>query len=201
MRIQLAVPGNQFLSADRYNQFFTVHGTTMMFLFAVPVMEALAIYFVPLMIGTRNVAFPRLNAFGFFTYLFGGILLYVVTTETIASWVNMLTQEELIEDPNDFIASHLSRMAAEFSVASKEFYAFYLLSHGLIKLLLVVGLLRGKLWSYPASLVALSAFMVYQVYRYSYTHSPGLIVLTVFDAIVMWLIWQEWRVVRRHRTA
>jgi cytochrome c oxidase subunit 1 len=77
MRIQLARPENHFLSADRYNQFFTVHGTTMMFLFAVPVMEALAVYLVPLMIGTRNIAFPRLNAFGFYTYLFGGILLYV----------------------------------------------------------------------------------------------------------------------------
>lgn len=128
----------------------------------------------------------------------GGILLYVVTTDTIASWVNALTQEELIEDPNDFIAGYLSQMASQFSVASKQFYAFYLLSHGLIKLLLVIGLLRGKLWSYPASLAALGAFMVYQVYRYSYTHSPGLLVLTVFDAIVMWLIWQEWQAVRRH---
>ncbi|RWB52624.1 DUF2127 domain-containing protein [Mesorhizobium sp.] len=128
----------------------------------------------------------------------GGILLYVVTTDTIASWVNALTQEELIEDPNDFIAGYLSQMASQFSVASKQFYAFYLLSHGLIKLLLVIGLLRGKLWSYPASLVALGAFMTYQVYRYSYTHSPGLLVLTVFDAIVMWLIWEEWQAVRRH---
>jgi len=131
----------------------------------------------------------------------GGIMLYLVTTDTIASWVNLFTQEELIEDPNDFIASHLSQMAAEFSVASKEFYAFYLLSHGLIKLLLVIGLLRGKLWAYPASLAALGAFMVYQVYRYSYTYSPGLLALTVFDAIVMWLIWQEWGAVRRHRQA
>lgn len=129
----------------------------------------------------------------------GGLLLYVVSTATIASWVNVLTQDELIEDPNDFIAGHLSRMASQFSVASEHFYAFYLLSHGLIKLLLVVGLLRGKLWSYPASLVALSAFMAYQLYRYSYTHSVGLLVLTVFDAIVMVLIWHEWRVVRRHR--
>ncbi|RWM08414.1 MAG: DUF2127 domain-containing protein [Mesorhizobium sp.] len=128
----------------------------------------------------------------------GGILLYVVSTDTIASWVNALTQEELIEDPNDLIAGYLSQTASHFSVASKEFYAFYLLSHGLIKLLLVVGLLRGKLWSYPASLAALGAFMVYQVYRYSYTHSLGLLVLTVFDAIVMWLIWQEWKTVRRH---
>lgn len=131
----------------------------------------------------------------------GGVLLYFVTTSAIASWVNAFTQEELIEDPNDFIAGHLSQMASSFSVASKEFYAFYLLSHGLIKLLLVVGLLRGKLWSYPASLVALGAFMVYQVYRWSYTHSSGLLVLTVFDAVVMVLIWHEWRVVRQHRPA
>ncbi len=131
----------------------------------------------------------------------GGVLLYLVTTETIASWVNKFTQDELVEDPNDFIASHLSKMAAEFSVTSKEFYAFYLLSHGLIKLLLVVGLLRGKLWSYPASLVALGAFMAYQVYRYSYTYSPGLLVLTVFDLFVMVLIWHEYRLVRQHRLA
>src|SRR5690349_12520848 len=76
MRFQLALPDNNFLSPDRYNQFFTTHGTTMMFLFAVPMMEGIGIYFVPLMVGTRNVAFPRLNAFGYWIYLFGGILLY-----------------------------------------------------------------------------------------------------------------------------
>ena len=130
----------------------------------------------------------------------GGVLLYFVTTSA-TSWVNAITQEELIEDPNDFIAGHLSQMASSFSFASKEFYAFYLLSHGLIKLLLVVGLLRGKLRSYPASLVALGAFMVYQVYRWSYTHSAGLLVLTVFDAVVMVLIWHEWHLVRQHRPA
>lgn len=77
MRFQLAFPDNQFLGPDRYNQFFTVHGTTMMFLFAVPIMEAFSIYLIPLMVGTRNIAFPRLNAFGYYTYLCGGILLYV----------------------------------------------------------------------------------------------------------------------------
>ncbi|MGX9146300.1 DUF2127 domain-containing protein [Mesorhizobium sp. 128a] len=131
----------------------------------------------------------------------GGVLLYIVTTASIASWVNAFTQDELIEDPNDFIAGNLSQMASHFSVASKEFYAFYLLSHGLIKLLLVIGLLRGKLWAYPASLVALGAFMVYQVYRYSYTHSLGLLLLTVFDAVVMVLIWHEWGIMRRPRPA
>jgi len=77
MRVQLAVPENTFLSPDLYNQFFTVHGSTMMFLFAVPVMQAVGLYFVPLMIGTRNLAFPRLNAFGYYMFLIGGLLLWV----------------------------------------------------------------------------------------------------------------------------
>src|SRR4051812_32134342 len=76
MRVQLARPRNTFLDPDLYNQIFTVHGTTMMFLFAVPVMEGMALYLVPLMVGTRNVAFPRLNAFGYYSYLAGGILLF-----------------------------------------------------------------------------------------------------------------------------
>jgi len=76
MRIQLAFPENHFLGPDLYNQFFTVHGTTMMFLFAVPIMEGLGLYFVPLMVGTRNAAFPRLNAFGYYAFLGGGLLLW-----------------------------------------------------------------------------------------------------------------------------
>ena len=127
----------------------------------------------------------------------GGLALYLVTTGTIVNLVKLATQEELIEDPNDYIASHLLAMAQHFSVASKSFYAFYLLSHGAIKLLLVIGLLRNQVWSYPASLVAMAAFIVYQLYRFSYTHSPGLIALTVFDVVVIALIWHEWRVRRR----
>ena len=76
MRWQLARPEGQLLGPDVYNQAFTVHGTSMMFLFAVPVMEAMAVYLVPLMVGTRNIAFPRLNAFSYWMYLVGGILLW-----------------------------------------------------------------------------------------------------------------------------
>ncbi len=76
MRIQLAIPDNHFVTADAYDQLFTVHGTAMMFLFAVPVMEGMGVYLVPLMIGARNIAFPRLNAFSYYVYLFGGIMLF-----------------------------------------------------------------------------------------------------------------------------
>lgn len=77
MRLQLVHPENTLISAEQYNQFFTMHGTTMMFFFAVPAMEGLGIYLVPLMIGTRDMCFPRLSAFGYYVYLIAGVSLYV----------------------------------------------------------------------------------------------------------------------------
>src|SRR3569833_1281860 len=76
MRLQLGRPDNSLVEPDTYNQLFTMHGSTMMFLFAVPVMETIAVYLVPLMLGTRGVAFPRLNAFSYWVYLFGGAMLW-----------------------------------------------------------------------------------------------------------------------------
>lgn len=128
----------------------------------------------------------------------GGIALALISTNTIAILANRLTQDELIEDPHDLIATHMLAWAQNFSVGTKAFYAIYLLSHGAVKIFLVVGLLRGKLWSYPASLIVLGLFIVYQLYRFSYTHGVGLIILTVFDVFVMSLIWHEYSLVRRH---
>lgn len=128
----------------------------------------------------------------------GGIALYVVTTDEITALVRVATQSELVEDPSDFVASHLLQMAQGFSVGAKSFYAFYLLSHGVVKLGLVVALLANRLWAYPASLAVLLLFIAYQLYRYSYTHAFGLIALTVFDVFVLALIWHEYKVVRGH---
>ncbi|KGM31155.1 cytochrome c oxidase subunit I [Inquilinus limosus] len=89
MRLQLARPEAGVVGPDVYNQLFTMHGTTMMFLFAVPVMEAFAIYLVPLMVGTRNIAFPRLNAFSYWVYLSGGLMIWVafaLNTGADAGW-------------------------------------------------------------------------------------------------------------------
>ena len=77
MRLQLAKPDNTLMGPDLYNQVFTMHGTTMMFLFAVPVMQAVASYLIPLMIGARSVAFPRMNAYAFWIFLMGGLMLYI----------------------------------------------------------------------------------------------------------------------------
>ena len=77
MRLQLARPESQLIGPDLYNQLFTMHGTTMMFLFAVPVMQAFAVYLAPLMVGTRNIAFPRLTLFSYYVYVLGGLMIWV----------------------------------------------------------------------------------------------------------------------------
>jgi cytochrome c oxidase subunit I len=89
MRLQLSRPENSLVGPDLYNQLFTMHGTTMMFLFAVPIMEAIMVYLVPLMVGTRNIAFPRLNAFSYYVYLLGGLMIWVAfafNTGADAGW-------------------------------------------------------------------------------------------------------------------
>lgn len=75
IRSQLALPGQTLITADLYSQVFTMHGTIMMFLFAIPVLEGAAMYLIPKMIGTRDLVFPRLSALGYYCYLFGGLIL------------------------------------------------------------------------------------------------------------------------------
>lgn len=127
-----------------------------------------------------------------------GLALAVVSTQSIVAAITWLTQEEFAEDPNDFVATHLLRMAQGFSLSTKNFYVFYLLSHGIVKLFLVGALLKNKPWVYPATLAVLGLFIAYQVYRFTYTQSMGLVVLTVFYLFVMYLVWHEYRLIRRH---
>jgi cytochrome c oxidase subunit I+III len=76
MRTQLAVPGNDFVLPQTYNQLFTMHGTVMMFLFAVPVIEAMAVYLLPGMLGARDLPFPRLGAYAYWAYAIGGLIFF-----------------------------------------------------------------------------------------------------------------------------
>lgn len=129
----------------------------------------------------------------------GGLALAFVSLHSITHLAALLTQDELAEDPHDFLASHLMHWSQHVSGGSKTFFALYLLSHGLTKIVLVGALLRGMLWAYPASLVVLGLFILYQIYRFANGPSLGMLVLTIFDLAVMWLIWHEYRVMRAHR--
>ncbi|MCW1933687.1 cytochrome c oxidase subunit I [Pararhodobacter zhoushanensis] len=84
IRTQLATPQGAFLDTALYNQIFTMHGSIMMFLFAIPMLEGLSMYLLPKMLGTRDMAFPRLSAFGWWCYLFGGLILLVALAAGMA---------------------------------------------------------------------------------------------------------------------
>ena len=130
--------------------------------------------------------------------ILGGIALYLVSTAAIVTAIQRYSYDELTENQHDWVATHLLDFARHFSVAEHNFYAAYLLSHGVIKAVLVVGLLRQKLWAYPASFAVFGGFILYQLYRYSFTHDIGLILLSIFDLFVIYLAVHEYRLLRKH---
>lgn len=129
--------------------------------------------------------------------ILGGILLFFVPPTMISHFVKVLTQHELSEDPHDFLFSHLVSWSHHFSVNSEIFAAIYLTSHGIVKLFIVASLWKRKLWAYPVGISFFLVFIVYQVYRYQHTHSMGLIALTVFDIVLIYLTWVEYHRVQK----
>src|SRR2546423_3248430 len=103
--------------------------------------------------------------------LIGGTLLLLFPPSTIQRFVVRLTQNELSRDPSDFIATHLRAAADHLSVGGKTFAAIYLLSHGVIKAVLVYALIKDKLWAFPWAIRIFAAFSIYQMYRY--LHQPS----------------------------
>jgi uncharacterized membrane protein len=114
----------------------------------------------------------------------GGLALYLFSAQAIANWLGRI-------DRTAWLARH-------FPLSEQHFYAFYLLSHGLVKSVIVVGLLREKLWAYPASFAVFGAFIAYQLYRYTWTHDIALILLSIFDLFVIYLAVHEYRLLRKH---
>lgn len=124
------------------------------------------------------------------------IFAYFVSRQFLIELVRAITRVELTEDPHDFVANYLFHAAQDLSISSQHFTAFYLFSHGVIKLWLIIGLWQKKLGYYPAAIAIFGLFILYQVYRYSFTHSPLLLLVTALDAIVIGLTWIEYRNLR-----
>lgn len=131
--------------------------------------------------------------------IIGGILTLLISSETINHIVSALTRHELSEDPHDFIANHVLKSAHDFaSGPGRYFAAFYLLSHGIVKIVIIVALFKQKLWAYPWMMAVLGLFVVYQVYRLAFIKfSIGLVLLTLFDIFIIWLTWREYQI---HKT-
>jgi uncharacterized membrane protein len=127
----------------------------------------------------------------------GGVFLLLVKPEQINSWAKYLTEGELSRDPHDFVANHILKTAHDLTGASLIFGALYLLSHGVVKLILVVEVLRNHLWAYLALIIVTSLFVVYQVYRLiADGFSWGLFLLTIFDLVIIYLTQKEYE---RHK--
>ena len=122
----------------------------------------------------------------------GGVLLLAISKDQLTSWAVTLTQHELSEDPNDFIANHLLTAAGHLSGGSQMFAAFYLLAHGVVKVVLVAAVLKDKLWAYPWMIAFLLAFIVYQCYLMVVNPTVGIALLTVFDVFMVWLTYREY---------
>lgn len=123
----------------------------------------------------------------------GGVLLGLVSRDQLTRLAVLVTQPELAEEPGDAIATYVRHAAEQFGQGTQTFASLYLVAHGLIKIVLVVALLRRRMWSYPASIWVLGGFIAYQCWRYAQTQSPWLLVLTALDVLVVALVWREWR--------
>jgi len=123
--------------------------------------------------------------------LLGALLLFVVPSSTIKHLTHALVDTELTNDPHNFIATHVLHFGTELAKGHNTFAILFLLTHGAVKVGLVLALLRQKLWAYPLALVALSVFLVYQVYLLVTKASLGMGILSVFDAFIIWLVWRE----------
>lgn len=141
-----------------------------------------------------SVAFKGLNAA---LEIVGGMALAVTSPAFVLHIVALLTQDELAEDPRDRVANYLLRVASQMSLGGQRFAAVYLLSHGVIKIGLVWALLTYRLWAYPVSIAVFGAFILYQLYRFTFTHGLGLIALSAFDLLVIWLVYLEYRALKR----
>jgi len=136
-----------------------------------------------------------------FLEIIGGVVVFFVSQQFVLNLVVAVTQDERAEDPRDFIANYLLHSAQNFSLSAQHFAALFLLSHGVIKMFLIVGLLREKLLYYPSAIVVFGFFIFYQLYRFTYTHSFWLLLVTILDIGVIWLTWHEYDYLRAHRTA
>lgn len=129
----------------------------------------------------------------------GGIAAYFVTQHFLVQVATIVTRGELMEDPHDFISVFLLHTAQGFTLGVQHFTSIYLLAHGIVKLWLIIGLLREKLWYYPIAMTIFTGFVAYQLYNYLYTQSLWMIVISVVDVIVIVLTWHEYRYLSRKR--
>lgn len=130
--------------------------------------------------------------FGFFEIL-AGFLFAVSGRRIVDNIIIALAEQEIAEDPNDFLANYIIKVSSNFSLNAQIFAVAYLLLHGIVNILLVIFLTRKKIWFFPWAISLLGGFVIYQIYKYLHTFSPLLLALIAFDIIFISIIWLEYK--------
>lgn len=133
--------------------------------------------------------------------LIGGFLLFFVSSQTIQSVFLFLASHELAEDPRDLVAGSLLHFLSGFTAGAQSFYSWLFMIHGAVKVFIVAGLLKNKLWAYPAAIAAFSLFIVYQTYQIGFNHSLLLGLITFVDVLVVVLTVHEYRHALKKKSA
>ena len=131
--------------------------------------------------------------------IISGIFVFFVSQEFVSRVVIWMTKDEFLEDPRDLVSNLLVNFAHNFSVSSQDFVAFYLLAHGVIKIILITEMFRKRLWAYPESVAVFGLFIFYQIYRYTFTGSVWLIIFKILDIVVIALTIHEYRYMRNKK--
>jgi uncharacterized membrane protein len=127
-----------------------------------------------------------------------GILAFFLTTNEVLHVTQLLVQGKLAVDPDNLLANYILDLGFSFTPGQTNWFLFiYLAGHGVVNMFLVISLLKKKMWAYPLSLLIFGAFVAYEAWQVFFTHSPFLAAFTIFDLAVIWLIWKEYRYMRR----
>ncbi len=122
-----------------------------------------------------------------------GLALLFIRADWVHTTASWLTASELSEDPGDRFGRWIMALSQGYSVSTQHFWSAYLIGHGLIKLAAVGALIAGFRWAYPLSIAVLIGFIVWQMQKWAATGSVLMLGLSLFDLIVIWLIWHEYR--------
>ncbi len=126
------------------------------------------------------------------TDLTGGIIIWFTSKAVLITFLLNFFQNELSDDPKDYIANFIVNSAASLAVSSQYFIGFYLMIHGILKIFLLICLYKKKLWAYPTSIIVFSLLIFYQSYNYFLNHSVLILAFTIFDIFLVLLTIREY---------
>ncbi len=130
-----------------------------------------------------------------------GVAAIFITHDLLVRYVDLLTRQELLQDPGDVFANYLVNAANSYSFDVQIFIAAYLLIHGVLKVWLVISLLKERMWAYPTAIVVFSLFVVYQMYEYFKAPHISLLLLSILDVVIIYLTYLEYRSHKKRLTA